>query len=183
MKRKSILALTVAATLSTAIALPALAGGNHGHGAGPAAGRHSSMGMMSGQGGMADMDMMHSRMGGMRAGGHGMGMMAGPLFQSFDADDDGTVSPEEARAGLLDQLKSHDSDSNGTLSIEEFETLHAAATRTRMVDRFQALDEDGNGEVTEDEITTPAKRMGRMQQMRRMMQGEGDGDGSETDDN
>ena len=113
-----------------------------------------------------------------------MGMMAGPFFQSFDADDDGTVSSEEATAGLLDQLKSHDSDGNGTLSIEEFEPLYAAAIRTHMVDRFQALDEDGDGEVTEDEITAPAERIGRMQQMRQMMmQGAADDNGSMMDEN
>ena len=60
MKRKSILALTVAAALGAAIAVPAFADGYHGHRGGHAGGPHSDMGMMRGQGGMG---MMHGRGG------------------------------------------------------------------------------------------------------------------------
>lgn len=177
MKHRSTLAVTAAAVaaLGVAVSQSAFAGGDHAGKPGramaqqtgtmtPAGGRHGQMG---GQGmNMHElMRMMHSK-GGMMGGMGSGGMMGGKLFQSFDADDDGTVTPEEARAGLTGQLETYDANGDGTLSIEEFETLHAASIRSRMVDRFQALDEDGDGQVTGDEITAPAKRMERMQRAR-----------------
>lgn len=194
MKNRSILFLAVAAALATAVATPTLAYSDHHKGPKQTAGQQGNMGPMGGQnrgmgmmgsnrgmgmmgsnGGMDMMRMMHERMGnmGMMGGRHGgMGMMGSALYQSFDTDDDGTVTPDENRAGWLKQLETYDSDGNGTLSIKEFEALHAAAIRTRMVDRFQAFDEDGDGEVTKDEITAPAKRMKHMQMRKARSEGQ-----------
>lgn len=145
-------------------------------------------GMMSGQGGpgmsggmmgnpemMQQMMQMHQNMGSMMGGkggpgmmgGHGAGMMGG-LFGDLDTNGDGTVTAEEAHDGMQAGLEAHDADGDGSLTLEEFQELHAESIRTRMVDRFQALDEDGDGKVTADEITAPADRMARMQELRSM---------------
>lgn len=94
--------------------------------------------------------------------GAGMMGMGGPMIGSadhmqrlFDADHDGTVSPEELRTGLLDALKTYDADGNGMLSLAEFETLHAAHIREHTVDRFQAFDADGNGRGSGQWLSEP----------------------------
>lgn len=182
MRRNWLLALGLATTtaLGGAIAIPALAhdpGDAHGHET-----RGSGGGMMGGDhdGMMEMMQRMHGQgtggmMGGMRDGGMmgGMGPTGGGMMddmtQAFDADDDGTVTPDELRTGLEGRLSEYDADGDGSLSIEEFEALHSAMIREHMVDRFQHLDNDGDGEVTAEEITAPADRMQRMQQRREQM--------------
>jgi Ca2+-binding EF-hand superfamily protein len=165
MKRKTILALSIVAAtaIGGALAVPAFSHGGKGdnreHGYGPGM-------MMGGQSMMPMMEHMHGRMMG---GMGGPGMMGGALFESFDADEDGTLTPDELRAGLEAQLRTYDADGDGSLSIEEFEVLHSAAIREMMVDHFQALDNDGDGRVTGEEITAPAKRMERMQKRRAEM--------------
>lgn len=171
------------------------AGHGHGGGSGEAvgeagqAGRHGMMspemmqmmmGMRSGGGmvggmmgdGMMSPEMMQMMsqmhgggMGNMGMGGRGMGMM-GQMADGADADADGIVSPDELRASLADRLTTFDTDGDGTLSLAEFEAMHAAMIRPMMVDRFQALDEDGDGRVTADEMTAPADQMQRMMHMR-----------------
>ena len=59
----------------------------------------------------------------------------------------------------------YDADGNGSLSLAEFETMHAAHVREATVDRFQVFDADGDGQVTADEIGAPADRMERMMRM------------------
>ena len=143
-------------------------------------------GMMGGMGSMGS-----GMMGGM--GSMGSGMMGGAVDSAFDTDGDGTVSPEEMRAGLAAQLKEYDADGNGVLSIAEFETLNSAATRNLMVDRFQALDEDGDGQITSAEMAAPAVRLEKMMAMRargaagagsggQMPMGQGAGEGMGQDD-
>lgn len=189
MTRKSILALSlVAATaIGGALTVPALAhstdGDDWGRGGGDGGlgmmGGQASPGMAGGadmQGMMGMMQKMHGRMMdgiGMMGGMGGPGMMGGALFESFDADEDGTVTPDELRAGLEGQLKTYDADGNGTLSIAEFEDLHSKATRERTVRRFQMFDRDGDGQVTLSEITAPAKHMERMQKLRAAAQDPG----------
>lgn len=126
-------------------------------------------GGMGGMGGM--MQMMHGGQGGMMGGGFGgapgMGPMGGGMGfgamggfdNAYDADGDGSVTPEELRAGLLGSLETYDADGDGTLSLAEFEALHAAQIRELTVDRFQALDADGDGQVTADEFAVRADRM------------------------
>ncbi len=189
------LALLAVTAIGAAIAAPVLAhglqgngwmqGGQHAPGAmmggkgGPGTMGQAGPGMMGkgGPGGMMgdpammqQMMQMHQQMGGMmgQMGGPGMmgstGMMGG-LFGEFDTDGDGTVSAEEAHAGLQARLESFDADGDGTLSLEEFESLHSDVIRGSVVDRFQALDEDGDGKVTADEITAPADHFALMQSM------------------
>lgn len=189
MKRNTILALGLitATAIGSALATAAFAhgdnqgnwrSGNRGHG-GPA--MMDGMGAQ-GMGGHGMIQRMHGQgtggpgfMGGKgHFGGQGMG---GALFKSFDADNDGTVTPEEAEAGLKAQLETYDTDDNGTLSLKEFEALHNTAIRPMTVDRFQMLDEDGDGQVTAEEITAPAKFMGRMHKWRSGQPNPGAGNG------
>ncbi|UWQ93426.1 EF-hand domain-containing protein [Rhodobacteraceae bacterium M382] len=127
------------------------------------AGGQSGQGMMDPQ-----MMQMMMRMHGQMMGGGGMmgGMMDNPMFKSFDTDGDGRVSPEEMRAGQKAKLERFDENSDGSLSLDEFEALHSAAIREMMVDKFQKLDNDGDGQVTSEEMAAPARKMERMQKMR-----------------
>ena len=171
------------AILVMALGSAALAGHGHGHGGkndqGAGAGHHDMM---------QNMQRMHSQMmgGGMGmmhggAGGNDMSMMR-PMRDMLDADGDGTVTPDETRAGLQALLSEYDADGDGTLSLSEFETMHSAIIRETVVDRFQFLDDDGDGQVTANEIVKPADRMERMRAMHQgMMQGGDMPDEPETD--
>ena len=139
MKHNSLLAAFALA--ATVLGGAAYAGSDHGHG-----------GKTGGKSGAAAMQ------------GGGSGMMGG-MMKMFDADGDGTVTPEEMRSQLQAKLAEYDSDGDGTLSIAEFETLHSAMIREMMVDRFQHLDADGDGAVTAEEMAAPADMMERMQKM------------------
>ncbi len=200
MKRKSLLAIGL-------IALTVGAGFAYAHGADDEGRGHfpgqgmmmqpGGFGMMGGQGpagGMAGMgqmgDMMQMMMrmhgpmmGGMEMPGGvmgpmGFGMMGGQFAEGFDADGNGTVSSEELRSGLEGRLVQYDADGDGSLSLTEFETLHAAMIRNLMVDHFQALDEDGDGAVTKTEMTAPADRLQRMEMLRSQVQGGTGGQGT-----
>ena len=91
-----------------------------------------------------------------------MGMMGGAqsyAMATFDANKDGTLSPEEMTAGIKAELKTYDTDANGTLSLEEFAVMHAAHTRPMTVRAFQMHDADGDAQVTEAEMTAMAAMM------------------------
>lgn len=152
MSKRHIMALSLAA--ATVLGGAAFAASDHGHGGKP--GKMNSQGMMMQGGGMMG-DM--SEMQGM------MQRMHENMTQMMDADGDGTVTPEEMRGMMQAKLTENDADGNGSLSIEEFETLHSAMMRNMMVDRFQHLDADGDGAVTPEEMMAPAAMMERMQKM------------------
>lgn len=135
-------------------------GGQFGHGGNMG----SQGGNMGGQGEMMQQMMqMHGQMSGGQGGMMGGDQMGGIGFmQDFDANGDGNVTPEEARAGLQALLEEFDANGDGTLSISEFESLHSAAIREQMVDGFQMLDNDGDGQITADEMSAPAERMENM---------------------
>ena len=196
------LLIATAAVAAIGAAIPALADGNHGNRDGrygDLAGAMGQMGpgsMMGGDMGqmMRRMQMMHGGQAGMMGadmmggGMMGSGMMMGGgdhLRLIFDTDKDGTVTPEELRTGSLDALKTYDADGSGTLSLDEFETMHAAHIRETTVDRFQAFDADGDGQVTAEEIAAPAERMQHMMDRRaagnqqRMPMMDDDGQGSD----
>ncbi len=154
-------------------------GGMMGAQAAPGGGMMGAQGAQPGMGGgmmggrmMQMMQMMRQHMmGGGMGPGAAMGPMggkgiAGMLARGADANDDGTVSPDELKAALTAKLTEYDADGDGTLSLSEFEALHSALIRERMVDRFQALDDDGDGKVTAAEITAPARRMEKMMKLR-----------------
>ncbi len=116
----------------------------------------AQQGMMDGRDGM---------MGGMMGGMIGGGMMSGMnsyVMRTFDANKDGTLTPEEMTAGMQAEIKTYDTDTSGSLSLAEFEEMHAAHTRTMMVRAFQMHDEDGDGQVTEAEMATMAAMMQMM---------------------
>ena len=121
----------------------------------------AQQGMMGGHDGM---------MGGcMIGGGMTSGMMDGMMsgrnsyaMRMFDADKDGTLTPEEMTTGMQAEIKTFDTDASGSLSLAEFEAMHAAHTRTMMVRTFQMHDEDGDGQVTEAEMATMAAMMQMM---------------------
>lgn len=158
MKRNSFYALTLATTTAivAGLTLPALA---HGDGQG-------WFGGQGGQQGQANGGMMGGQMGGQMGGSMMGGGQMGGMMQQFDADGDGTVTPDELRTGLTDKLKEFDADGNGSLSLDEFDALRSSLMRERTVDKFQFLDDDGDGQVTADEITKPAEMFERMQTMR-----------------
>lgn len=188
MKRNTLLAAMALA--ATALGTAASAESHHGHGGqpgdkgGPGMMQNGGPGMMGNMGGM--MDMMARMHGNMMGGGMMGAGMGGGMMQMFDADGDGTTTPDEMRTQLQTKLTEYDSDGDGSLSIAEFEALHSAMIREMMVDRFQHLDADGDGAVTPEEMAAPADRMERMQNMRSNMtdaparpgNGQGLGDGS-----
>ena len=134
----------------------------------------AQQGMMDGRGGM---------MGGMMGGGMMSGMNSYAM-RTFDADKDGTLTPEEMTKGMQAEIKTYDTDTSGALSLAEFEAMHAAHTRTMMVRAFQMHDEDGDGQVTEAEIATMAAMMQMMMARPKGGPGmHGPGKGGMMDDN
>lgn len=152
MKRKTILALSLAAATiaGAAVAIPAVAGDWTGGPCGP--------GAMWGHGGMPGMKMW--RMGSYGPAG-AMGPMNSPVFRSFDADKDGTVRADEARAGLAALHGKYDADGDGALAATEFATLFTEATRGFSERPFNMLDENGDGRISAEEMTFPARMMAR----------------------
>ena len=176
---KTITTLTAALSLSIAAAGHAEADGRHGYGdgpmwndSGPTAGQFETMQDM-----MQMMTQMHSQMmdgtGMTRGCFPGTSMMDGDMMRMMTGP--GTMGaglyakpePGAARAAMLARLAEFDADDDGTLSLAEFEALHAAMIRETTVDRFQHLDADGDGRITESEMGGPARRM----EMRRGMPG------------
>lgn len=158
MTRKTLLTLGAAAVIG-ALTLPALAGGWGPGNWGPGDWGPARM-----------MQMMHGPMG-----GHGMRMAHGPmggapitesaLWKSFDGNADGTVSAEEAKAGIAALQAKHDADGSGTLSKPEFEALFAEATRGFAERPFAMLDADKDSQLSTEELSFPAQMMARMSAM------------------
>lgn len=176
------LATAAVAVLGSVGAAPVLAEGNSARAKCHQGNQTGMMGQMQPgammRGGMGQMMGMMDKMQGRQPGMMGAGMMGagGPMMGPrdhlqaiFDADEDGMVTPDELRTGLLDGLNAYDADGNGTLSLNEFETMHMAHIREMTVDRFQAFDADGDGQVTSEEISRPADRMQRMMDRRASM--------------
>ena len=141
MKRGTLAAVLAGAAAIVGVTALTTAGYAHGPGR-DGAGLSGHMGQMGMQGGM------------MMGGQHRMRM-----FEMLDTNSDGAVGEEEGRAAILEQLTSFDSDGDRSLSLEEFDAMHAAHMRPHMVDRFQFHDDDGDGKVTADEMTAPFGRM------------------------
>ncbi len=164
MKRKTILTLSAIALTAAigAATLPAIAGGpgqwGPGAGFGMADG-HRGPGMMMRHGGHGPMGMpgMGLRAMGMKA------MADNPVYLSFDADGDGTVSAAELETGLTARHADHDADGDGTLSEDEFAALFAEVTRGFAERPFVMLDADQDGRLSAEEMVFPARMMARMQ--------------------
>lgn len=108
---------------------------------------HSGMGFGAGPGMGPGMGML----------GHmGQGM---PLFDELDRSGDGELDQAEIDAARGERLAAFDADSDGVLSLDEYEALWLDAMRRRMVRDFQRLDVDGDARVTEEEFLSPYSRI------------------------
>jgi Ca2+-binding EF-hand superfamily protein len=91
---------------------------------------------------------------------HGWGDDGGmEFFERFDGNQDGRLTQAEVDEVRRSQLTEFDQDSDGSLTLEEYQALWLDAMRERMVDRFQAHDDDGDGMVTVEEFSEPFDRM------------------------
>jgi len=172
MKRKTALTLGAAAIAAViaAVAIPAIADGRGGHdGWGPQQMRRMMQGDEAGF--MRDrrgsgMMMQRGGQGSSGMGPMGMGDLAGnPLYQSFDADADGTVTAAELEAGIAALHGAHDADASGALSRDEFAALLAEVSRGFAERPFTMLDADDDGQITAEEMAFPVQMMARMQRM------------------
>ena len=84
--------------------------------------------------------------------GRGRGMA---MLENFDTNGDGQVTQAEIDAARADRFAAFDTDGNGVLNFQEYETLWLGAMHERMVDRFQNLDNDGDSVVTAQEFVVP----------------------------
>lgn len=91
-------------------------------------------------------------------GGKGAGMMQ-RMLDHYDANGDGVLGVDEAKAARAAQFKKFDKNSDGTLDLTEYQALWNDAMRERMVDRFQSHDNDGDGNISEADFS---KRFDRM---------------------
>ncbi len=167
MKRKTILTLgaVAAAAAFGAVTIPAVAGGP---GWGPGCMMETMQNQQGGfMGGHRGPGMMMR--GGFAGPGAGFGpmqaMAANPVYKSFDADADGTVSAAELEAGITALHAKHDVDGDGALSAEEFAALFAEAKRGMAERPFAMLDANNDGAIDADEMAFPAQIMARMQKM------------------
>jgi Ca2+-binding EF-hand superfamily protein len=88
-----------------------------------------------------------------RGWGGGHSERAQRMFESFDANQDGTITQAEIDETRSSRLAEFDADGDGSLTIEEYQGLWMDAMRERMVDQFQAHDDDGDGLVTVEEFS------------------------------
>ena len=82
---------------------------------------------------------------------HGRGMIV--LIEQFDLDKDGKLTQAEIDQARKDQFAKYDTDQNGTLSLQEYQSLWLDAMRRAMVRQFQANDTDGDAAITVTEFT------------------------------
>ena len=77
------------------------------------------------------------------------------IFESFDANADGSLMQAEVDQFRSDRLAKFDTSGDGQLTLEEYQVLWLDAMRERMVDAFQRLDDDGDALVTREEFLEP----------------------------
>ena len=95
--------------------------------------------------------------GGERGGHHGK---RGAMFELLDADKDGKVTAEEARAGSARMLERADKNGDGVVTQDEAPRM------------FERIDADGDGKVTAAELGAVSAD--------RIMRADADGDGAVT---
>jgi hypothetical protein len=79
------------------------------------------------------------------------GMMR-QILEKIDADADGAVTQAEIDTFRSAVVTGADASGDGSISLDEFETIYLQLIRNKMVDAFQDLDEDGDGVVTQAEM-------------------------------
>lgn len=77
------------------------------------------------------------------------------VMEHFDTNGDSKLTQEEIDSAIKAKLDSADSDKDGALTLDEFQTVWLEMMRKRMVRRFQHLDEDGDAKVTLTEAQKP----------------------------
>jgi hypothetical protein len=107
-------------------------------------------------------------------------------FSNWDADNDGTVTEEEAKEGIRKfmekriermanrMLKRFDADNNGSISQEEY-TTHQSQ-------RFASLDADGDGMISPREMMRGGYKMGRHQNHGKMMDDDANDENEDASD-
>jgi Ca2+-binding EF-hand superfamily protein len=107
-----------------------------------------------------------------------LGSVAELMFDRVDANRDGKVTREEARAALAAQFDRIDADRSGTVTLAEIEAAKArvqerkAKRPARLTElrtkggtpsqRFTAMDKDGDGKVTREEFANAPAWFDRM---------------------
>ena len=165
MKKQEIIALGV--VIAVGMAQTAFAESDGAADSKPDSGNMSGMAMGDGdnQMGMMGGDMMPMmrkmmKMHAAMMGGQGnmMGMMDRGMMSTMMSGG----QPHEMAAQMSEKMREFDANSDGALTLDEFEALHMDAMRARMVDRFQHLDADGNGQISQDEMEDAGTRMSKM---------------------
>jgi Ca2+-binding EF-hand superfamily protein len=85
--------------------------------------------------------------------------MAEKLFEKFDLNNNGTISNVEIEGARKAEIAKYDANTDGKLTLNEFEGLWMSLARERMVDHFQRLDSDGDAEITDEEIAKPLNQI------------------------
>lgn len=87
------------------------------------------------------------------------------IFKQADADKNNELTQEEIDTFRAAKISEVDVSGEGSLSIEEFDTLYREFTRSRMVDLFQDIDADGDGNISpaelDDRLGSIVERMDR----------------------
>lgn len=90
----------------------------------------------------------------MGMGGYGgRGGMMRHMFDLADADNDGKVTQAEIDKARDDRFAKYDANSDGKLTLDEFENLLREITRPMTVRAFQRLDPNGDAVITVEELS------------------------------
>ena len=83
------------------------------------------------------------------------GMIMGNMFEQADADKDGKLTQAEIDTYRDAQFARYDTNSDGKLTLDEFEGLLQEITKPLAVRAFQMHDPDGDAAITKDEFDRP----------------------------
>jgi hypothetical protein len=86
---------------------------------------------------------------------HGWHRRGENLLESFDSNKDGKLTQAEVDQACRDRFAQFDTDTDGTLTLQEYQALWLDAMHRRMVAQFQSLDDDGDAAVTTEEFIAP----------------------------